>query len=49
MRELAVQAANDTNTPEDRAQIQKEVAQLRDEVDRVSSSTEFNSMQLLNG
>ena len=49
MRELAVQAANDTNTPEDRAKIQKEVAQLRDEVDRVSSSTEFNSMQLLNG
>ncbi len=49
MRELAVQAANDTNTPEDRTQIQKEVAQLRDEVDRVSSSTEFNSMQLLNG
>lgn len=49
MRELAVQAVNDTNTPEDRAQIQKEVAQLRDEVDRVSSSTEFNSMQLLNG
>ena len=49
MRELSVQAANDTNTPEDRAQIQKEVAQLRDEVDRVSSSTEFNSMQLLNG
>lgn len=49
MRELAVQAANDTNTPEDRAQIQKEVAQLRDEVNRVSSSTEFNSMQLLNG
>jgi flagellin len=49
MRELAVQAANDTNTPEDRAQIQKEEAQLRDEIDRVSSSTEFNTMQLLNG
>ncbi|MQN02233.1 MAG: flagellin [Lachnospiraceae bacterium] len=49
MRELAVQAANDTNTPEDRAEIQKEVAQLRDEVDRVSSSTEFNKMQIFNG
>ena len=49
MRELAVQAANDTNTPADRAQIQKEEAQLRDEIDRVSSSTEFNTMQLLNG
>ena len=49
MRELAVQAANDTNTPQDRAQIQKEEAELRDEIDRVSSSTEFNSMQLLNG
>lgn len=49
MRELAVQAANDTNTPQDRAQIQKEEAELRDEIDRVSSSTEFNTMQLLNG
>ena len=49
MRELAVQAANDTNTPADRAQIQKEEAELRDEIDRVSSSTEFNTMQLLNG
>lgn len=49
MRELAVQAANDTNTPQDRKQIQLEEAQLRDEIDRVSSSTEFNSMQLLNG
>lgn len=49
MRELAVQATNDTNTPQDRAQIQKEEAELRDEIDRVSSSTEFNTMQLLNG
>ena len=49
MRELAVQAANDTHTPQDRAQIQKEEAELRDEIDRVSSSTEFNTMQLLNG
>lgn len=49
IRELAVQAANDTNTQDDRAEIQKEVDQLLDEIDRIASTTEFNSKKLLNG
>lgn len=49
MRELAVQAANDTNTDDDRAQIQKEIKQLTNEVDRIATSTEFNTMKLLDG
>lgn len=49
MRELAVQAANDTNTEYDRAQIQKEIDQLKLEVDDISEKTEFNTRKLLNG
>ena len=49
MRELAVQAANDTNTDDDRTQIQKEIKQLTNEVDRIATSTEFNTMKLLDG
>jgi flagellin len=49
MRELAVQASNDTSTDADRSQIQKEVGQLKSEIDRISASTEFNSKKLLNG
>lgn len=49
MRELAVQAANGTYTTSDREEIQKEVDQLKDEVDRIASSTEFNTKKLLNG
>ncbi|WP_434401033.1 flagellin [Planococcus sp. 11815] len=49
MRELSVQAANDTNTSNDREEIQKEVTQLVEEIDRISSSTEFNTKKLLNG
>jgi len=49
MRELAVQSANDTNTASDRAEIQKEMDQLTSEVDRISTSTEFNTKKLLNG
>lgn len=49
MRELAVQAANGTYTSNDRVEIQKEVEQLKDEIDRISSSTEFNTKKLLNG
>lgn len=49
MRELAVQAANDTNTSEDRGEIQKELDQLVGEVNRISSSTEFNTQKLLDG
>lgn len=47
MNELAVKAANGTNTSADRAAIQKEVAQLSTEIDRVAESTEFNTMKLL--
>src|SRR5690554_5954483 len=49
MRELAVQAANDSNTDEDRAELQAEVAQLIDEIDRIAETTEFNGMTLLSG
>ncbi|GAE33502.1 flagellin N-terminal helical domain-containing protein [Halalkalibacter akibai] len=49
MRELAVQAANDTNTAYDREQIQKEIEQLKLEIDDISEKTEFNTRKLLNG
>jgi len=49
MRELATQSANDTNTVSDRDEIQKEIVQLRSEVNRVSSTTEFNTQRLLDG
>lgn len=49
MRELSVQAANETNTAEDREHIQDEVDQLKEEIDRISEDTEFNSRKLLNG
>jgi len=49
MRVLAVEAANDSYTTNDRMQIQKEMNQLIDEVDRVSNFTEFNTKKLLNG
>jgi flagellin len=49
MRELAVQAASDTNTDDDRAELQKEIEQLLEEIDRISTDTEFNTMKLLNG
>lgn len=49
MRELAVQAANDTNMLEDRQAIQQEIDALRNEVDRLASETEFNSKRLLDG
>jgi len=49
MRELTVQAANDTNVGEDREAIQKELEQLEQEVDRIAAQTEFNGMKLLNG
>lgn len=49
MRELAVQAANDTNTVEDRKSIQTEIDQIKSEVTRVSETTEFNTKPLLNG
>ena len=49
MRELAVQASTDTNTPEDRAEIQKEIDQLATEITRISTDTEFNTQNLLGG
>ncbi|TCI57197.1 flagellin [Exiguobacterium sp. SH1S21] len=49
MRELAVQGSNDTNTLTDRKELQKEFNQLIEEVDRISTDTEFNTKKLLNG
>ena len=49
MRELAVQASNDTLTSNDRLEIQKEVNQLAQAINDVADSTEFNTKKLLNG
>ena len=49
MRELTVQAANDTNVDADRGAIQAELKSLTDEVDRIGGQTEFNTMKLLDG
>lgn len=49
MRELAVQSASDTNTASDRAELQKEVDQLAQEITRIANNTEFNTQKLLNG
>lgn len=49
MRELAVQGGNDTNTVEDRGQIQQEINQLTSEINRISNTTEFNNKKLLAG
>ena len=49
IRELAVQAGDPAYTTNDRAMLQLEVDQLKDEIDRVSNSAEFNTKKLLNG
>lgn len=49
MRELSVQSSNDTATDADRVNIQKEVTQLADEINRIGNSTEFNTKKLING
>lgn len=49
MRELSVQAANDTLTDDDRARIDVEFQELKKEVTRISTDTEFNTRKLLNG
>ena len=49
MRELANQSANGTNTVDDRTAIQDEVKQLKEEIDRIGNTTEFNTQKLLNG
>jgi flagellin len=49
LRELAVQSANGIYTQEDRAQIQVEVSQLVDEVNRIASHAQFNGLNMLTG
>lgn len=49
MRELAIQSSNDTLTSNDRLEIQKEVNQLKDDLNRISRNTEFNTKKLLDG
>ena len=49
MRELSVQAANGTETDDDREAVNNEIKQLQDELTRISDTTEFNTMKLLDG
>jgi len=49
MRELAVQAANDTNVSVDRKAIQNELSELTKEINRIANTTTFNEKKLLNG
>lgn len=49
MRELAVQASNDTNEFEDRQKMQMEIEQIRQEINQAADRTEFNKIKLLNG
>lgn len=49
MRELAVQASNDTNVTVDRSAIQTELDSLKTEIDRIGKSTQFNTQNLLDG
>ncbi len=49
MRELAVQAANETYAEEDKDAMQAEIEQLQDEIDRIAETTDFNGRKLLNG
>ena len=49
MNELAVKAANGTNSEDDRSYIQNEIDQLTTEIDRVSETTKFNETYLLKG
>lgn len=49
VRELAVQAANDTNSSTDRAYLQKEVDSLLNEINRVASQTVYNDLNVLDG
>jgi flagellin len=49
MRELSVQASNDTYTQDDRAKIQEEVGQLTQELSRIAGTTQFNGRNLLDG
>ena len=49
MRELAVEAANDTLTSQDRNFIQMEIEQLRSNIDKIANTTQFNTLRLLDG
>ncbi|WP_022949001.1 flagellin N-terminal helical domain-containing protein [Methylohalobius crimeensis] len=49
MRELAIQSANDTNSDTDRVNLQKEVNQLQEELNRIADTTTFNGKKLLDG
>lgn len=49
MRELAVQSANDTNTPQERDALNNQFQELVKEIDRIAGTTEFNTRILLNG
>lgn len=49
MRELAVQAANGTNSTEDRQFLQAEMTQMNSELDRIASQARFNGMKVLDG
>ena len=49
MTELATRAANGINEDSNRASLQKEVAKLQEEIDRISEGTNFNNLKLLNG
>lgn len=49
MRELSVQASNDTLTSQDRHYIQLEIDQLADQIDRIANTTQFNKKRLLDG
>lgn len=49
MRELAVEGANGVYTANDRLEIQKEIDQLKEEIDRISDTTQFNTKKLING
>ena len=49
MRELAVQAANGVNNASDRSALDKEVQQLKAEIDRIATKTQFNNINILDG
>ena len=49
MRELGVQSSNDTNTDADRESINTEISQLKEEIDRIGNTTEFNTKKLIDG
>lgn len=49
MRELGVQSSNDTNTDADRTSINTEISQLKEEIERIGNTTEFNTKKLIDG